>query len=160
MGDSLLPIVDNPQISWYNAANGRGIALTTIDGSVSMRVQLPGGDDWRYTRYPDGTQEMYNITDDPNEHVNRVNFDTGQGLTAADNTIRATLSNLMDGQLDAERLSPEHRQRHADRQRGRRDVRDDGGSGDQQLCRGCGRRYLCALPQRRRSPKPRAAATT
>jgi arylsulfatase A-like enzyme len=98
-GDSLLPIVGNPNVSWYNAANGRGIALTTIDGAVSMRVELPGGDDWRYTRYPDGTEEMYNLTLDRNEHVNRLNFRTGEGLTAADNAIHTTLSNLMDGQL-------------------------------------------------------------
>ena len=98
-GDSLLPILDNPTISWYAPSNGRGIALTTIDGSVSIRVQLPGGDDYRYTRYPDGTRELYNLTDDPNEHVNRLDFETGQGLTPADTAIRNTLNTLMNGQL-------------------------------------------------------------
>ena len=98
-GDSLLPIVENAEISWYAPANGRGVALTTIDGSVSIRVQLPGGDDYRYTRYPDGTQELYNITRDPNEHVNRVDFTTGEGLTPADTALRSTLGTLMNGQL-------------------------------------------------------------
>lgn len=98
-GDSLLPIVENVDISWYAPSNGRGVALTTIDGSVSIRVQLPGGDDYRYTRYPDGTQELYNITRDPNEHVNRVDFETGAGLTPADTALRSTLSGLMNGQL-------------------------------------------------------------
>ena len=78
---------------------------------MSIRVQLPGGDDWRYTRYPDGTQEMYNISRDPNEHVNRLNFETGKGLTAADDAMHTTLSNLMDGQLDPEGLSPQRRRR-------------------------------------------------
>ena len=63
LGDSLLPIVEDPDVAWYNPANGRGIALTTIDGSVSIRVQLPGGDDWRYTRYP-GRAGDYYITRD------------------------------------------------------------------------------------------------
>ena len=31
--------------------------------------------------------------------MNRVDFETGKGLTAADNSIRATLNELMDGQL-------------------------------------------------------------
>ncbi|TPE53516.1 sulfatase-like hydrolase/transferase [Amaricoccus solimangrovi] len=98
-GDSLMPIVGDVDASWYNASNGRGIALTTVNGSVSIRVDLPSGDEYRYTRYPDGTQELYNLTRDPNEHVNRVHYDTGEGLTAADNAIRDTLGALMDGQL-------------------------------------------------------------
>ena len=81
-GDSLLPIVRDVDIGWYNPGTGRGIAMTTIDGSVSIRAHVPGKGDYRYTRYPDGTEELYDISRDPNEHVNRVNFDTGKGKTA------------------------------------------------------------------------------
>lgn len=99
-GESLLPIAENPDLPWYDPSTGRGIALTTINGSVSIRAQIPDGEEYRYTRYPDGTQELYNLTQDPNEHVNRVAYDTGQGLTAADDAIRGTMSALMDDQLD------------------------------------------------------------
>jgi arylsulfatase A-like enzyme len=99
-GESLLPIVRDVDLGWYNPGTGRGIAMTTIDGSVSIRAQIPGGRDVRYTRYPDGTEELYDITRDPDEHVNRVNFDTGRGLTPADDALRATMSALMDDELE------------------------------------------------------------
>ena len=98
-GDSLLPIVRDVDIGWYNPGTGRGIAMTTIDGSVSIRAHVPGKGDYRYTRYPDGTEELYDISRDPNEHVNRVNFDTGKGKTTADDAMRTLMSGLMDGQL-------------------------------------------------------------
>ena len=33
---------------------------------------------------PDGTEELYNLSNDPDEHVNRLDYSTGQGLTPAD----------------------------------------------------------------------------
>ncbi|MBP7002239.1 sulfatase-like hydrolase/transferase [Amaricoccus sp.] len=98
-GDSLMPIMSNPRTSWYDPASGRGVALTTIDGSVSVRAAVPGVGDIRYTIYPDGTEELYDIGRDPNEHVNRVDYATGEGLTAADDALRATMRGLMDQQL-------------------------------------------------------------
>jgi arylsulfatase A-like enzyme len=98
-GESLLPIVNDIDIGWYDAATGRGVALTTIYGSVSIRAVLPGGRDVRYTRYPDGTEELYNLTRDPNEHVNRLDLATGAGLTAADDALHRRMSALMDDKL-------------------------------------------------------------
>ncbi len=98
-GDSLMPIMRNPGASWYDPASGRGVALTTIDGSVSIRASVPGQGDVRYTIYPDGTEELYRLSSDPNEHVNRVDYDTGQGLTPADNALGTTMRGLMDQQL-------------------------------------------------------------
>jgi hypothetical protein len=40
------------------------------------------------------------ITRDPNEHVNRLNYQTGEGLTAADNTLRNIMRNLMVDHLE------------------------------------------------------------
>jgi hypothetical protein len=75
------------------------VALTTVYGSASVRADVPGVGDLRYTRYPDGTEELYDLDADPNEHVNRVDYATGRGLTPADNTLRDLMSGLMDRQL-------------------------------------------------------------
>lgn len=99
-GNSLLPIVEDVDINWYDPDNGKGVALTTIFGSVSIRASVPGKGDLRYTRYPDGTQELYKLTDDPNEHTNRLNYATGQGKTAADNQLRNIMSGLLDDQME------------------------------------------------------------
>jgi hypothetical protein len=40
------------------------------------------------------------ITRDPNEHVDRLNYQTGEGLTAADNTLRNIMRNLMVDHLE------------------------------------------------------------
>ena len=98
-GDSLLPLVRNPDAGWYDPGSGKGVALTTVYGSASVRADVPGVGDLRYTRYPDGTEELYDLDADPNEHVNRVDYATGRGLTPADNTLRDLMSGLMDRQL-------------------------------------------------------------
>lgn len=36
----------------------KGVALSTIDGSFSIRADVPGRGDFRYTEYPDATQEL------------------------------------------------------------------------------------------------------
>lgn len=100
-GESLLPIVQDIDIPWYDPDSGKGVALTTIFGTVSIRVDLPGGDDYRYTRYPDGTEEIYNLTRDPDEHVNRLHYRTGAGLTDADDAIHRQLDTIMDKTLTA-----------------------------------------------------------
>ena len=64
-GNSLLPIVQDVDIGWYNPGAGKGVALTTIYGSMSIRALVPGEGDLRYTRYPDGTEELYHLGNDP-----------------------------------------------------------------------------------------------
>jgi arylsulfatase A-like enzyme len=42
-----------------------GVALTTMFGSVSIRTN-----DWRYTRYEDGSEELFHVATDPENVVN------------------------------------------------------------------------------------------
>src|SRR5215208_6163182 len=42
-----------------------GVALTTMFGSVSIRTN-----DWRYTRYEDGSEELFHVSKDPENVVN------------------------------------------------------------------------------------------
>lgn len=93
-GSSLLPIVANRNLSWHDPDSGKGLALSMVYGAVSLRADVPGQGDFRYTLYPDGTQELYDITRDPDEHTNRLNYHTGAGLTARDNTILAAMKAL------------------------------------------------------------------
>ena len=87
-GESLLPIVEDTDTAWYDPDSGRGVALTTVLGAVSIRAVVPGHGDIRYTRYPDGKKEIYNLTADPDEHVNRLNYTTGKGLSAKDDALQ------------------------------------------------------------------------
>ena len=98
-GESLMPIVEDVDLSWYAPAQGRGVAFTSVYGSVSVRAHVPGIGDLRYTRYPDGKEELYNLTNDPGEHVNRLSLQTGEGLTATDEARHVLMSGLMDQQL-------------------------------------------------------------
>jgi arylsulfatase A-like enzyme len=100
-GQSLSPILRDVDVPWYAPDDGRGLALTTIYGSVSLRADIPGVGDLRYTRYPDGTEELYHLTNDPGEHVNRLDVATGVGLTPADDALAARMRALMDDRLDA-----------------------------------------------------------
>ena len=99
-GESLLPIVRNVDIDWYDPDTGRGVALTVVMGAVSIRAIVPGAGDVRYTLYPDGTEELYRLGADPDEHVNRLNYRTGEGLTAADDALRTTVRALGADRLD------------------------------------------------------------
>ena len=65
----------------------RGYAVTTIDGSYSIRT-----DTYRYTRYEDGSEELYRTTTDPHEWTNLA----GDPVFAA---AKARLSGLLDGYL-------------------------------------------------------------
>jgi arylsulfatase A-like enzyme len=98
-GNSLLPIVQDVELDWYDPGAGKGVALTSVFGAVSIRALVPGAGDLRYTRYPDGTEELYDLTLDPDEHVNRLDLATGEGLTPRDVELRSLMSDLMDGQM-------------------------------------------------------------
>ena len=65
-GDSLVPLLDDPAADWDN------VAVTQMFGSFSVRT-----DRYRYTRYEDGSEELYHIENesapdesDPYEWVN------------------------------------------------------------------------------------------
>jgi arylsulfatase A-like enzyme len=98
-GNSLLPIIENPQADWYDPAAGKGVALTTIYGQLSVRAHIPGQGDYRYTLHPNGQAELYDIGKDPREHANRVDLGTGKGLTAADEAVRGQMRELLDDEL-------------------------------------------------------------
>ncbi len=99
-GNSLLPLVRNPRADWYDPDSGKGVALTVVDGAVSVRAYIPGTGDLRLTRYPNGQEELYNIGRDPDEHRNLVDVDTGRGLTALDERLHRTMSALLDERID------------------------------------------------------------
>lgn len=59
-GQSLRPLIENPDAEWQRPA------LTTYgEHYVSLRAQR-----WRYIRYPDGTEELYDHDKDPWEITN------------------------------------------------------------------------------------------
>lgn len=61
-GRSLLPLVEKPDAKWPYAA------LTAIGrGTFSVRNAK-----WRYIRYFDGSEELYNLKNDPDEWINRI----------------------------------------------------------------------------------------
>lgn len=59
-GTSLLPLIRD-----VNAHSGRFVLSTWRYGNHAVR-----SDDWRYIRYRDGTEELYDHRTDPQEHVN------------------------------------------------------------------------------------------
>ncbi len=59
-GNSLLPLIEDPNTKWE-----RPVLSTWYYGNHSVRSQ-----DWRYIRYRDGTEELYYHPSDPGEHRN------------------------------------------------------------------------------------------
>lgn len=102
-GESLVPIVEDIDIGWYDPASGRGVALSTVLGTISIRAVVPGYGDVRYSLYPGGQVELYKLGSDPYEHVNRLNYKTGKGLTASDDALHAIVKGLL-----SERLADAH----------------------------------------------------
>jgi arylsulfatase A-like enzyme len=62
-GQSLRPWLDDPQLPKESPAT-----TTWGRGNYTLRTT-----DWRYTRYFDGSEELYSETDDPNEWTNLAN---------------------------------------------------------------------------------------
>jgi arylsulfatase A-like enzyme len=59
-GHDLTPLVQNPELSWPHPS------ITTLaDGAASVRTK-----NWRYIRYADGGEELYDHRIDPNEWTN------------------------------------------------------------------------------------------
>jgi len=61
-GRSIVPLLKDPQLKWDYPS------ITTF-GAHSLTVN---DEQWRYTTYADGTQELYNLQDDPMEWVNLI----------------------------------------------------------------------------------------
>jgi arylsulfatase A-like enzyme len=64
-GKSLLPLVANPTAKWNEA-----VVSTVGRGTHSVST-----DRWRYIRYFDGSEELYDLRDDPREWFNVANRD-------------------------------------------------------------------------------------
>lgn len=62
-GHSLLPLIKNPQLR-----SKRTVLNTWYYGNHAVR-----SNDWRYIRYRDGTEELYDHRKDPGEHHNLAN---------------------------------------------------------------------------------------
>jgi arylsulfatase A-like enzyme len=61
-GPSLMPLIQNPEAAWDHVAicsHGRG-NHAAVDSQ------------WRYIRYEDGSEELYDYRKDPNEWTNRA----------------------------------------------------------------------------------------
>jgi Ca2+-binding RTX toxin-like protein len=80
-GTSLKPLIEHPDAPW------EGAALTFMYGSWSLRT-----DEWRYTRYHDGAEELYDIAADPHEHINLALDPAHQAIKSA--LLADTLSYL------------------------------------------------------------------
>ncbi len=61
-GQSLIPLLQAP-----NKPNRRGVVTYFNPGNVSLRT-----DQWRYIRYQDGSEEIYDLNRDPNEWNNLI----------------------------------------------------------------------------------------
>ena len=62
-GQSLVPLLIDPEKD-----TGRVLKTTFDSGNISLRTER-----WRYLRYADGEQELYDLKADPNEWVNLIN---------------------------------------------------------------------------------------
>ena len=71
-GQSLVPLLENPESEWDKPV------LTTF-GYQNHAIKT---DKWRYIRYNDGGEELYNNEADPNEWVNLASFSKYESVKA------------------------------------------------------------------------------
>lgn len=69
-GNSLLPLIKDPQIKWDHP-----VLISHGPGNFAVCA-----DDWRYIRYYDGGEELYNTKEDPNEYFNLAGKSEFQGI--------------------------------------------------------------------------------
>jgi arylsulfatase A-like enzyme len=72
-GRSLVPLLKKPSRKWPYPS------ITTLNRSFTVNDE-----GWRYTRYSDGTEELYNLREDPMEWNNLITSDNPEALTAKD----------------------------------------------------------------------------
>jgi Ca2+-binding RTX toxin-like protein len=68
-GDSLVPLLNDVNAPWD------GVAITQMYGSFSVRT-----DGYRYIRYEDSSEELYDIVNDPNEWTNLADDDAYKSI--------------------------------------------------------------------------------
>jgi arylsulfatase A-like enzyme len=96
-GGSLTPFLRDPQ------RQTNGTAVTNVYGSVSLRTN-----EYRYTRYEDGSEELYNVATDPNQYVNLADnasfaavkadlLETMQTHPALQHSVLGTTGDLIGG---------------------------------------------------------------
>ena len=70
-GHSLVPLLDDPEAEWDHPV------VTTYNLHHSVR-----SDSWRYIRYSDGTEELYDHSTDPNEWTNLAGLPEYEPVTS------------------------------------------------------------------------------
>lgn len=65
-GQSLLPLVD-PSFGTFDLTKS---PMTSVFGTLSVRPSVPGYEHFRYFRYPDGEEHVYDLVKDPGETKN------------------------------------------------------------------------------------------
>jgi len=83
-GDSLIDVVQQG-----DATGLRGYAVTSLSGSQSIRTA-----EYRYTRYEDGSEELYHLPTDPHSYTNLAG-------DAAATGAKVMLSAMLDDHLEA-----------------------------------------------------------
>ena len=69
-GQSLVPLLKNPELS-----TNRGLVTMFDKGNYSLRMER-----WRFIRYEDGSEELYDLEEDPNEWSNLIDSKNHQGV--------------------------------------------------------------------------------
>jgi hypothetical protein len=67
-GQSLLPLID-PSFGQYDRAKS---PVTSVFGTLSVRPSVPGYEQYRYFRYPNGEEHVYDLVADPGETENLI----------------------------------------------------------------------------------------
>jgi iduronate 2-sulfatase len=75
-GQSLRPLIENP------SGKSRGAAFTLVTRGQRQYGQSVRTDRWRYTRWSDGTAELYDESADPQENHNLAGDAKHQAQTA------------------------------------------------------------------------------
>ena len=61
-GQSLVPLLENPALE-----TNRTVKTHVSEGNYALSSK-----EWRYIRYADGSEELYNLTTDPREYDNLI----------------------------------------------------------------------------------------